>query len=78
MVRLRSVAPLAGAVALMAGAFAAAAGAGCDDPGHLERTPEGYELVGGCIAPGDVVVPATAPTAEPAVPPTAPAGEARG
>jgi hypothetical protein len=26
------------------------------DPGHYEASDDGYVLVGGCIAPGDVVV----------------------
>ncbi|MGI5127292.1 hypothetical protein ACQEVB_10815 [Pseudonocardia sp. CA-107938] len=70
MVRLRSVAPLVAAAALMAGAFVAASNAGCADPGRIERTSDGYRLVGGCVAPGDIVVPAAVPA-----PPTAPVGE---
>jgi hypothetical protein len=67
VVGLRSAVPLVAAAALMAAAFAAAANAGCADPGHIERTGDGYQLVGGCVAPGDIVVPANVP-AQPTVP----------
>jgi hypothetical protein len=67
VVGLRSAVPLVAAAALMAGAFAAAANAGCADPGRIERTGDGYQLVGGCVAPGDIVVPANT-TAQPTVP----------
>lgn len=70
MVRLRSFAPLVTAAALMAAAFVAAANSGCADPGRIERTPQGYQLIGGCVAPGDMVVPSAVPE-----PPTAPVGE---
>jgi hypothetical protein len=59
---LRSAVPLVAAAALMA----AAANAGCADPGHIERTGDGYQLVGGCVAPGDIVVPVSAPAQPPA------------
>jgi hypothetical protein len=39
--------------------------AGCDDPGRYELVAGGYELVGGCIAPGDIVVPEPAPVPTP-------------
>jgi hypothetical protein len=35
--------------------------AGCDEPGRYELGAHGYELVGGCLAPGDLVVPEPAP-----------------
>ena len=61
MTRLRDIAPLVAAAALAVGAVVAARTAGCDDPGHYEVRSWGYELVGGCIAPGDIVVPNPAP-----------------
>ena len=66
MTRLRDIAPLVAAVALAVGAVVAARTAGCDDPGHYEQRAWGYELVGGCIAPGDLVVPEPAPPVAPA------------
>ena len=56
MTRLRDIAPLVAAAALAVGAVVAVRTAGCDDPGHYEVRSWGYELVGGCIAPGDLVV----------------------
>jgi len=57
MTRLRVVAPLLAAVALAAIAVATVRGAGCDEPGYLEKLDSGsYELVGGCIAAGDLWV----------------------
>jgi hypothetical protein len=73
MTRLRSIAPFLVAAALTAGAFATAKGAGCDDPGRYELQGEGYVLVGGCVAPGDLLVPAPAPPAQPADAADAPA-----
>jgi hypothetical protein len=36
--------------------------AGCGDPGHYVLRGNGYELVGGCVEPGDLpVAPASAP-----------------
>jgi hypothetical protein len=36
--------------------------AGCHDPGHYVVGAEGYELVGGCLEPGDLQVsPVTPP-----------------
>jgi hypothetical protein len=52
---------------LVAGVLAAIAlvtveQAGCDDPGHLVLGSRGYELIGGCVEPGDLPVhPATDP-----------------
>jgi hypothetical protein len=68
MTRLRDIAPLVAAVALAVGAVVAARTAGCDDPGHYEQRAWGYELVGGCIAPGDIVVHAPTPLPQPADP----------
>jgi hypothetical protein len=56
MTRVRDIAPLVVAAALAVGAVVAARTAGCDDPGRYELRSWGYELVGGCIAPGDIVV----------------------
>jgi hypothetical protein len=61
MAQLRDVIPLVTAAALAVGAVVAARTAGCDDPGHYEVRSWGYELVGGCIAPGDIVVPDPGP-----------------
>jgi hypothetical protein len=57
MTRLRAMAPLVVAAVLAAVAVATVEGAACDDPGRYELGANGYELVGGCIAPGDLVVP---------------------
>jgi hypothetical protein len=67
MTRLRAIAPLLVAAVLTAVAVFTVKGAGCDEPGHYELVAGGYELVGGCVAPGDLVVP------EPAPAPAAPA-----
>jgi hypothetical protein len=73
MARVRDIIPLATAAALAVGAVVAARTAGCDDPGHYEVRSWGYELVGGCIAPGDIVLPPNpAPAPKPPLPgPTA-------
>jgi hypothetical protein len=66
---MRDIVPLVTAAALAVGAVVAARTAGCDDPGHYEVRSWGYELVGGCIAPGDIVLPQTpAPAPKPALP----------
>ncbi|HVL86365.1 MAG TPA: hypothetical protein VM367_19020 [Pseudonocardia sp.] len=70
----RALAPLLAAAALMAGAFAAVQRAGCDDPGRYEQRADGYELVGGCVAPGDIVVPDPGPLPAPAPDPDAARG----
>jgi hypothetical protein len=57
MTQLRAIAPLLVAALLAAIAVVTVKGAGCDDPGRYELVAGGYELVGGCIAPGDIVVP---------------------
>lgn len=56
MTRSRILAPLMAAVALVGVALATVRGAGCDDPGYLAPVDGGYELVGGCVAAGDLVV----------------------
>jgi hypothetical protein len=65
--RLRVIAPLLAAALLTAVAVTVAERAGCDEPGHYELDPNGpgYVLVGGCIAPGDIVVPAPQPAPHP-------------
>jgi hypothetical protein len=69
MTQLRAVAPLLVAALLATIAVITVQGAGCDDPGHYEPVAGGYALIGGCIAPGDIVVPHPAPqVAEPAAP----------
>ncbi|MGI9004000.1 MAG: hypothetical protein ACR2GH_20515 [Pseudonocardia sp.] len=65
MIRLRVIAPLLVAAALAAVAVVTVQGAGCDDPARYELRSGGYELVGGCIAPGDIIVPDSAPQAPP-------------
>ena len=64
MTRLRAVAPLLVAALLAAVAVLTVQRAGCDDPGRYVPSPTGYVLVGGCLAPGDIVV--KAPVAPPA------------
>ena len=68
MTRVRDIAPLVVATALAVGAVVAARTAGCDDPGHYEVRSWGYELVGGCIAPGDLVVPDAVSVPKPVAP----------
>ncbi|MGH3566709.1 MAG: hypothetical protein ACRDRH_11890 [Pseudonocardia sp.] len=71
MARVRALAPLLAAVALAVVAVVTVRGAGCADPGRYESRTGGYELVGGCVAPGDIVVlnpgPPT-PSADPDLP----------
>jgi hypothetical protein len=71
MTRLRAIAPLLVAAVLTAIAVFTVKSAGCDDPGRYELVAGGYQLVGGCIAPGDLVVPEPAP-----ITPLPPAGTA--
>jgi hypothetical protein len=73
MTRLRAIAPLFVAAVLTAIAVVTVQSAGCDDPGRYELVAGGYELVGGCIAPGDIVVPDPAPKPAPPTDATAPA-----
>jgi hypothetical protein len=70
MTRLRVLAPLLAAAALAAVAVATVHEAGCDDPGYYAPVEGGYELVGGCLAAGDLLV------AEPAGPVPAESGDA--
>ena len=56
LARVRAGAPLLVAAALAAVAVVTVEQAGCDDPGRYELRAGGYELVGGCVAPGDIVV----------------------
>jgi len=65
VIRVRAVAPLLVATVLTVMAVLTVRGAGCEDPGRYEPRPGGYELVGGCIAPGDMVVPHRRPTEAP-------------
>ncbi|MCW2718433.1 MAG: hypothetical protein QOG20_211 [Pseudonocardiales bacterium] len=65
MTRLRAVAPLLVAAVLAGLAVFMVQRAGCDDPGRYVPSADGYVLVGGCIAPGDIVV--KAPVAPPTV-----------
>lgn len=60
--RLRTVAPLLVATVLALAAVLTVQHAACDDPGRYVAVGSGYVLVGGCIAPGDIVVPDRAPT----------------
>ncbi|WP_232665762.1 hypothetical protein [Pseudonocardia sp. TRM90224] len=71
LTQLRALAPLVVAGALAAVAVVTVERAGCDDPGRYELRGDHYELVGGCIAAGDIVVtdpvPPT-PTVDPGAP----------
>ena len=73
MTRLRTIAPLIVAAALAAVAVATVQQAGCAEPGHYELGAHGYELVGGCIAAGDLLVPEPAPQLAPPVDTSGPA-----
>ena len=67
MTRLRTTAPLLLAAGLTALAVATVRDAGCDDPGRYElRTDGTWSLVGGCVSPGDLVVPPPSAVTEPA------------
>lgn len=48
---------LAVAAGLIGAAFLTVQHAGCDDPGHFVTRAGVVELVGGCVAAGDLVVP---------------------
>ena len=69
MKTLRAVVPLLVAAVLAVIAVVAVQRAGCDDVGRYERSGDGYVLVGGCLAPGDVMV------AVPSTPPVAAEGD---
>jgi hypothetical protein len=72
MTQLRAIAPLLVAAVLAVIAVFTVKGAGCDDPGHYEPVAGGYQLIGGCLAPGDIVVPHPAPQDPNAADPAAP------
>jgi hypothetical protein len=65
MTRLRAAVPLLAAGVLAVLAILTVRSAGCDDPGRYELRGGTYELVGGCIAPGDVLVPQPTPAPPP-------------
>lgn len=64
---LPTVVSLLVAVVLVAIAAIAVQRAGCTDPGrYISTSGGGYELVGGCLEPGDLLVPPASPTRTPA------------
>jgi hypothetical protein len=65
----RVIAPLAAAAVLGSLAIVTVQQVGCTDPGRYERVTGGYQLVGGCYDPADLVVPITPDTAPPPVAP---------
>jgi hypothetical protein len=66
MTRLRTTVPLLLAAGLTVLAVATVRDAGCDDPGHYEPRADGtWSLVGGCVDPGDLVVPPPPAVADP-------------
>jgi hypothetical protein len=68
MTRLRTAGPLLAAAGLAVLAVVSVRTAGCDDPGRYEALPDGtFALIGGCLEPGDLVVPLPDPV--PAPPP---------
>ena len=74
LTRMRAAAPLLVAAVLAGVAVITVQRASCDDPGRYVQAGENYVLVGGCIAPGDIVVPGDIDKRAP----TAPAPEAAG
>ncbi len=66
------VASLLVALAFTAVALIAVLQAGCSEPGYYVARPDGYELVGGCLEPGDLAVPPEHPV------PTKPGSPNRG
>lgn len=50
------VATVAAAALLSGAAVFTVQQAGCDDPGRYVQHDRGYELVGGCLEPGDLPV----------------------
>jgi hypothetical protein len=50
------IATLAAAALLSGAAVVTVQQAGCDDPGQYVQYDGGYELVGGCLEPGDLPV----------------------
>jgi hypothetical protein len=69
--RLRTVAPLLVATVLALVAVFTVQHAACADPGRYVPVAGGaYVLVGGCLSPGDIVVPDRAPAPDDATAPT--------
>ncbi|MGE3289627.1 MAG: hypothetical protein AB7J32_26510 [Pseudonocardia sp.] len=56
MTRVRALAPVLVAGALTVVAVLTVRHAGCEEPGRYELRGGSYELVGGCLEPGDLVV----------------------
>jgi hypothetical protein len=54
---MRTFAPLLVATVLALAAVFTVQHAACADPGRYVPSGGGYVLVGGCLAPGDIVVP---------------------
>jgi hypothetical protein len=75
MTQVRAIAPLLVAAVLAAIAVFTVASAGCDDPGRYELVAGGYQLIGGCLAPGDIVVPHPTPQEADVTNPSAPSKE---
>lgn len=65
---LRAAGPALAALALTGVALATVTRAGCDDPGRFVAHDDGYELIGGCVAKGDLVIPEPATVPEPGLP----------
>lgn len=65
---LPALAALVVAAALAAVALITVQSAGCADPGYYVAHPGGYELVGGCLEPGDLAIPPERPTVAPGPP----------
>ena len=71
---LTLVATALAGVGLVAAAFLAVSHAGCDTPGYLVTRPDGVvQVVGGCLSPTDLVIPAhpSEPAEAPLPPPPA-------
>lgn len=64
----RAAVPLLAAAVLGTLAIVTVEQAGCADPGHYVAVPGGYELVGGCLSPDDLVVPAVPAAPAPVLP----------
>ncbi|WP_181784620.1 hypothetical protein [Pseudonocardia pini] len=62
---VRAIVPLAVAAVFGTLAVVTVEQAGCTDPGRYQPVAGGYELVGGCFDPEDLVVPTT-PDLDPA------------
>ncbi|MFR9801673.1 hypothetical protein ACL02T_05120 [Pseudonocardia sp. RS010] len=64
----RAAVPLLAAAVLGTLAIVTVERAGCTEPGHYVAVPGGYQLVGGCLSPDDLVVPTAPARPEPAGP----------